>query len=43
MKILLVEDDRMAADILSQQLTAHHYSVEIATDGQIGLELAQTF
>lgn len=43
MKILLVEDDRIAADILSQELTAHRYSVEIATDGQIGLELAQTF
>ncbi|WP_254173532.1 response regulator [Planktothrix pseudagardhii] len=41
MKILLVEDDEMTANILAQELTTHHYTVEIATDGQMGLELAQ--
>lgn len=40
MKILLVEDDVPTATILSEVLTAEHYIVELATDGQNGLTLA---
>ncbi|MFB2894502.1 response regulator [Aerosakkonemataceae cyanobacterium BLCC-F50] len=43
MKILLVEDDETAASILEQELSTHHYTVETSADGQMGLELAQTF
>ncbi|MGB5963814.1 MAG: response regulator [Coleofasciculaceae cyanobacterium] len=43
MKILLVEDDEPTAWALNQALSSHHYVVTIATDGQIGLELAQAF
>ncbi len=43
MKILLVEDDEPTAWALNQALSSHHYIVTIATDGQIGLELAQAF
>ncbi|MFB2836068.1 response regulator [Floridanema evergladense] len=43
MKILLVEDDPTAAYILEQELSTHHYTVEIIADGQLGLELARTF
>ncbi|MBD2447138.1 response regulator [Nostoc sp. FACHB-152] len=40
MKILLVEDDLPTATILSEVLTAEHYTVEVAADGQNGLALA---
>ena len=43
MKILLVEDNEITANVLAQELTTHHYTVEIAADGQTGLELAQAF
>ncbi len=43
MKMLLVEDDRQVAEVLSEALRDRHYVVEIATDGQEGLELAETF
>jgi DNA-binding response OmpR family regulator len=43
MKILLVEDDEPTAQALKEALSAHHYIVTIATDGQTGLELAQAF
>lgn len=43
MKILLIEDDEQIAAVLSEMLTAHHYMVEHATDGKIGLDLAQAF
>lgn len=43
MKILLVEDDEPTAWALNQALSSHHYIVTIATDGQVGLELAQAF
>ncbi|MGE5658763.1 MAG: response regulator [Actinomycetota bacterium] len=43
MKILLVEDDRTTANVLTQELATHHYTVETATDGQMGLDLAQAF
>lgn len=40
MKILLVEDDLSVGQLLSNTLTACRYAVDIATDGQSGLELA---
>ncbi|MBW4565020.1 MAG: response regulator [Mojavia pulchra JT2-VF2] len=40
MKILLVEDDVPTATILSEVLTAEHYIVELAADGENGLALA---
>ncbi|MFB2923565.1 MULTISPECIES: response regulator [Aerosakkonema] len=43
MKILLVEDDNATANVLAQELTTHHYTVETAADGQMALELAQAF
>lgn len=40
MKILLIEDDSAIVDLLSETLTAHHYVVDVAADGQTGLALA---
>ena len=43
MKILLVEDDRQVAEALCEALRDRNYVVEIATDGQEGLDLAEMF
>ena len=43
MKILLVEDDESIAELLKDALTAQHYLVDLATDGQVGWELAEAF
>lgn len=43
MKILLVEDDELIGSALFEALVAYHYTVEVAADGQAGLELATTF
>lgn len=40
MKILLIEDDPSAAAVLSDVLTAQFYTVDIAPDGRLGLDLA---
>jgi DNA-binding response OmpR family regulator len=40
MKVLLVEDDQTTRDALRTTLSAYHYTVDEAADGQIGLELA---
>lgn len=40
MKILLVEDDPLAGTLLSTMLSACRYTVDLATDGQQGFELA---
>lgn len=40
MKILLVEDDQSSGEFLTSVLTAHRYTVDLASDGQTGLELA---
>ncbi|PLZ85188.1 response regulator [Fischerella thermalis] len=40
MKILLVEDDLSIGEFLSTTLIAYRYTVDLATDGQLGLELA---
>jgi DNA-binding response OmpR family regulator/HPt (histidine-containing phosphotransfer) domain-containing protein len=43
MRVLLIEDDRAIAELLRQSLTAQHYLVEVAADGQAGWDLAETF
>ncbi len=43
MKILLVEDDRNLASMLQEVLKSHRYRVDVAFDGENGLELAITF
>lgn len=42
MRVLIVEDEVDLAESLSRGLTAEGYSVDIATDGVYGLELART-
>lgn len=43
MKILLVEDDEGTAEILRTTLREQHYLVDLALDGQAGLEMADAF
>ncbi|MBD2013543.1 response regulator [Microcoleus sp. FACHB-53] len=43
MKILLVEDDELVAEVLKKALIAQHYLVDLAADGQEGWELAEAF
>ncbi|MBD1870669.1 response regulator [Cyanobacteria bacterium FACHB-471] len=43
MRVLLIEDDQAIAELLRQSLTAQHYLVEVAADGQTGWDLAETF
>ncbi|MEO1399987.1 MAG: response regulator [Cyanobacteria bacterium J06635_1] len=43
MKILLVEDDDILAEVLVNALTAEHYAIDVAADGQMGWELASAF
>jgi diguanylate cyclase (GGDEF)-like protein len=43
MKILLIEDDSLIAESLVKALTEQHYAVEVATDGQAGWELLESF
>ncbi|NEO09473.1 MULTISPECIES: hypothetical protein [unclassified Moorena] len=43
MKILLVEDDLRIAKALAEALASQCYAVEIAQDGQEGLDLALAF
>jgi len=40
MKILLVEDDQSLGEMLSLSLTSNHYTVDLAADGEVGIELA---
>lgn len=42
MKILIVEDDRVAREALAATLS-QHYGVEVAADGKMGLEMAKAF
>lgn len=39
-KILLVEDDRLLSAALTKVLEANHYAIDLADNGQTGLELA---
>lgn len=41
MRILLVEDDTLVAQLLVDHLTTHHYVVDVATDGVAGFDYAQ--
>ena len=43
MHILLIEDDQPTGSVLTGLLTAQRYSINLATDGQTGLKLAQKF
>jgi DNA-binding response OmpR family regulator len=43
MKILLVEDDRSLANILKDMFEEQSYLVDVALDGEIGLDLATTY
>ena len=38
-----MEDDELIGSALFEALVAHHYTVDVAADGQAGLELATTF
>lgn len=42
MKILIVEDEYNLADAISSQLSANHYTVDIATEGLTGAEKASS-
>lgn len=42
MRILIVEDDENIADVIRRGLVAQHYSVDVASDGAIGLDLAMS-
>jgi len=41
MKILLIDDDAVLADLLVRTLNAHHYVVDIAEDGEMAWNYAQ--
>ena len=43
MKILVVEDDELIAQTLRIILSDQNYAVELASDGQAGLELVEMF
>ncbi|WAL61998.1 response regulator [Thermocoleostomius sinensis] len=43
MKILLVEDDIPSASVLSEVITAQHYTVDVASDGEMGLYMATSW
>lgn len=42
MRILLVDDDQVLAQTLTHQLTAHHYTVDVAVDGEAGWRFAKS-
>ena len=43
MRILLVEDESKVSSFVSRGLTAERFAVDVAADGQSGLELATTY
>ncbi len=43
MKILVVEDDPTISALIETILETHKYAVDLAIDGQIGLELSETY
>ncbi|MBD2460968.1 response regulator [Oscillatoria sp. FACHB-1407] len=43
MKILIVEDDALIANALTEILSDQTYAVEVATDGQTGWDLLETY
>lgn len=42
MKILLVEDDPLVASLLAKALSEQLYTVDVATDGQLGWDLVES-
>ncbi|GGJ08625.1 DNA-binding response regulator [Alicyclobacillus cellulosilyticus] len=42
MRILLVEDEKKLASALRQLFKEHHYEMDVAYDGETGLDLART-
>jgi two-component system OmpR family response regulator len=40
MRILVIEDDKRLAKLIAQILTEEHFAVDMANDGQVGLDLA---
>lgn len=40
MKVLIVEDDKTVAHALQHLLESHHYAVDVAEDGEAGLQMA---
>jgi DNA-binding response OmpR family regulator len=42
MRILVVEDERVAAEVLAKGLREHAYAVDVASDGVNALEQAGT-
>src|SRR5215471_12037573 len=43
MRVLLVEDESKVSSFVSRGLTAERFAVDVASDGQSGLELAVTY
>lgn len=43
MKILVVEDDHAVSQALKHLLSSCHYAVDIAADGEVGLQMADDF
>ena len=43
MRILVVEDEAKVSNFVSRGLTAERFAVDVAADGQSGLELANTY
>jgi DNA-binding response OmpR family regulator len=43
MKILVVEDDKLMAEVLQTSLEEENYSVSVAFDGNAGLDLTETY
>jgi two-component system copper resistance phosphate regulon response regulator CusR len=41
MKILLIEDDELIAEVIQQGLETAYYHVDVAHDGHVGLQLAK--
>lgn len=42
MRILVVEDEKKVAGFIQQGLEEEHYSVDVAYDGEVGLQMAET-
>lgn len=42
-RVLLVEDDEILAEVVEEALSDRHYMVDVAKDGQTGIELAEAF
>lgn len=43
MRILLVDDDELLAEVIKKNLSEKHYAVDVAADGEAGWEYATTF